>query len=163
MKKLRNSTLLFLVRKKENKICEICLAMKKRGFGAGRWNGVGGKVEKEKTEAAAKREAKEEINVSIKNCQKIAELAFFFPHSQDWNQLVHVYLAPEWEGEPAESEEMNPKWFSIDEIPFDSMWPDDIFWLPEVLKGNLVKGVFEFGPGDIIRKKEVKTVDRLSG
>jgi 8-oxo-dGTP pyrophosphatase MutT (NUDIX family) len=37
--------------------------MKKRGFGEGRWNGVGGKVEPgESIEAALIREAKEEVN-----------------------------------------------------------------------------------------------------
>ena len=36
---LREATLLFLV-----KNGQVLLAMKKRGFGAGRWNGVGGKV-----------------------------------------------------------------------------------------------------------------------
>ena len=42
---MRDSTLLFLVKKEGDKISNICLPMKKRGFGAGRYNGVGGKVE----------------------------------------------------------------------------------------------------------------------
>ncbi len=46
MSDLRNSTLIFLVKRTDGNITEICLAMKKRGFGMGRWNGVGGKVEK---------------------------------------------------------------------------------------------------------------------
>jgi hypothetical protein len=41
---MRNSTLLFLVKKNGEEITDICLAMKKRGFGSGRYNGVGGKV-----------------------------------------------------------------------------------------------------------------------
>ena len=44
---------------KEN---NILLGMKKRGFGEGRWNGFGGKVETGETiEEGAKRELKEEI------------------------------------------------------------------------------------------------------
>lgn len=35
-----------------------------------------------------------------------------------------------------ESEEMLPRWFSFNEIPFDSMWIDDKFWLPEVIFNN---------------------------
>jgi 8-oxo-dGTP pyrophosphatase MutT (NUDIX family) len=161
MKKLRDATLLFLVRRHNGQINEICLAMKKRGFGAGRWNGVGGKVEEEELEAAARREAKEEINASVGNCKKMAELAFCFPHNPDWDQLVHVYFSSDWKGRLRESEEMSPKWFFIPEIPFGSMWPDDIFWLPQVLKGNLIKAAFEFGERDMIRKKVVRKVDIL--
>jgi 8-oxo-dGTP diphosphatase/2-hydroxy-dATP diphosphatase len=51
---MRNATLVFLINRNENK---ICLGMKKRGFGASRWNGFGGKVnEEEEIEDAAIRE-----------------------------------------------------------------------------------------------------------
>ena len=40
---LRNVTLCYLLDKKTGK---VLIAMKKRGFGAGKLNGVGGKVEK---------------------------------------------------------------------------------------------------------------------
>ncbi|MFA6919339.1 MAG: hypothetical protein WC244_04525 [Patescibacteria group bacterium] len=43
-KKLRDSTLVFLIKKSQEKVTEICLAMKKRGFGMNRWNGVGGQT-----------------------------------------------------------------------------------------------------------------------
>ena len=50
----------------------VLLGMKKRGFGAGRWNGFGGKVAPEETiEGAAKREMREELNVEIKNIKNI--------------------------------------------------------------------------------------------
>jgi 8-oxo-dGTP pyrophosphatase MutT (NUDIX family) len=150
MEKLRDSTLLFLVKKSQGRVAELCLAMKKRGFGVNRWNGVGGKVKGDETiEEAAARETKEEIGVEIKKMDKIAELSFYFPHNQLWNQLVHVYFSDEWEGEPIESEEMNPKWFSADKLPFANMWPDDEFWVPDVLRGNLLKGMFRFAEGEL--------------
>ncbi len=131
--------------------------MKKRGFGINRWNGVGGKVrEQEETiEEAARRETKEEIDVLVKELKKVAELSFYFPHNPAWNQLAHVYLTEKWTGEPKESEEMNPKWFLKDEIPFEKMWPDDIFWLLEVIKGNSLKAFFKFGENDFIEDKEI--------
>jgi len=163
MKKLRNATLVFLVKKSQGKVTDICLAMKKRGFGMNRWNGVGGKVDdhNETIEGAAKREAKEEIDVFVKELKKVAELSFYFPHNPKWNQLVHVFFSESWEGEPSESEEMNPQWFSLPEIPFQDMWSDDIFWLPEVLKENLLKAVFKFGENDIVQDKEINIVDEL--
>lgn len=164
MGKLRNSTLVFLIKKSQGEITDICLAMKKRGFGVNRWNGVGGKVgdkQKETIEEAAKREAKEEIGVDMDDFCKVAELDFYFLHNPAWDQKVHVFFSEKWNGDPCESEEMNPKWFLLPEIPYQKMWPDDEFWLPEVLKGNLLKAAFKFGEGDIILDKEVNQVEKL--
>ena len=57
---------------------QILLAMKKRGFGVGKWNGVGGKVEKgEEIIDAAIREIKERnlfrrVEVSFQSSSKVA-------------------------------------------------------------------------------------------
>ena len=120
MSNLRNATLIFLVKRTGKEITDICLAMKKRGFGKGGWNGVGGKIEAGETilEAAA-REAKEEIDVSVASLEKVEELTFTFPHNPAFDQLVHVYLTDTWEGTPAESEEVDPRWFLVGDIPFD--------------------------------------------
>jgi 8-oxo-dGTP pyrophosphatase MutT (NUDIX family) len=65
-------TLLFLIT--EDK---ILLAMKKRGFGTGKWNGVGGKIESgESLEAALVRECQEEIGVTPTSWRPVAELDF---------------------------------------------------------------------------------------
>lgn len=161
MEKLRDSTLLFLVKKDaDGKVAEICLAMKKRGFGAGRWNGVGGKVEGIETILeAAGREAREEILVEVGDAQKVAELDFYFSHNSSWNQKVHVYFCDNWTGEIAESEEMRPEWFSVSKIPFADMWPDDIFWLPKVLAGELVAAEFTFAEGDVITEQKINTAE----
>ena len=161
---MRNTTLLFLIKKNDNNISEILLAMKKRGFGAGRWNGVGGKLSDGETiEQAVIREAHEEIGIVAKDSdlQKVAELAFTFPHRPDFDQLVHVYVTEKWLGEPAESEEMKPEWYSVKNIPFDTMWPDDKFWVPHMVEGKLIKGAFTFGEGDVILEQEVNSVDSL--
>ena len=128
-----------------------------------RWNGVGGKVNQgiESITEATIREAKEEILVDVKNLDKVAELEFYFPHNPHFNQLVHVYCTEEWLGEPQESEEMRPEWFKVDKIPFDKMWADDIFWLPEVIKGNLIRANFTFGIDDNVIYQEVNIVDKL--
>lgn len=160
---MRNATLLFLVKKVNGEVSEVCLAMKKRGFGMGRWNGVGGKVgEGESIEEATKREAKEEIGIDVVSMEKTGEIAFSFTHQPDWSQTVHVYVSEEWEGEPTESEEMNPKWYSVHEIPYEIMWPDDIFWVPDMMSGKKIKAAFTFGPGDVILEKEVQLLDVLS-
>lgn len=159
MEKLRNATLVFLIKKDKDTVSHVCLALKKRGFGINRWNGVDGKVEgDESIEDAAIRETKEEINVEVKNLEKVAELSFYFPHNVSWNQMVHVYFALDWIGEPEESEEMRPDWFKVNELPFKNMWPDDIYWLQDVLRGKLVRASFVFGKEDVVQNKEINFV-----
>lgn len=157
-----DTTLVFLIKKNQGKITDICLAMKKRGFGVGRWNGVGGKIEKGETiEKAAKRETQEEIFVSINKLRKVAELSFYFSYKQEWDQKVHVYFSEKWTGEPKESEEMRPQWFSVKDIPYQEMWSDDIFWFPKALEGKLLKAKFTFGENDVVQEQEVNIVNKF--
>ncbi|HUW72116.1 MAG TPA: hypothetical protein VMV66_02950 [Candidatus Humimicrobiaceae bacterium] len=53
---------------------------------------------------------------------------------------------------------MKPKWFKIDEIPFNQMWPDDKFWLPRILRGEKLKGKFVFNQGELIDSYKIKTI-----
>jgi 8-oxo-dGTP pyrophosphatase MutT (NUDIX family) len=149
---MRNATLLFLIDRKTN---TICLGMKKRGFGASRWNGFGGKVnDGEEIEDAAIRETFEETNSGItidkENLKKVATLNFRFPHKTEWNQQVHVFFVEKWDGNPNESEEMRPEWFNINDIPYEEMWSDDIHWLPQVLSGKILEADFSFNEKDQI-------------
>ena len=41
---MKNTTLLYLIKKQSGQITDIMLAMKKIRFGIGKYNGVGGKV-----------------------------------------------------------------------------------------------------------------------
>lgn len=157
---MRTTTLLFPVKRKEGQITEVCLAMKKRGFGAGRWNGAGGKLQEgEDVHQAAIRETKEEIGIDAGELVKIAELTFAFQHKSDWNQICHVFFVESWSGDPVESEEMKPQWFSVADIPFESMWPDDIHWLPLVLQGKKLHAEFLFGEQDEILDKKIEEVN----
>ena len=156
---MRQATLCLLI-----KGDKILLAMKKKGFGVGRWNGTGGKFDSEKDESildAAIRETKEEIGVEVKNPEKFGLFHFTFPHKPEWDQDVHLFLAKEWLGEPKESDEMAPKWFSFSEIPFDRMWPDDIYWLPHVLQGKKLGASFVFSEGNKIKNYKIDIVEKI--
>lgn len=151
-------TLLFLV-----KDDQVLLAMKKRGFGAGRFNGVGGKIEgNESIEQALVRESQEEIGITPKNFEKMANITFdeFFK-GEPAIMNVHVFTTEEWTGEPTESEEMSPQWFNIDNLPFDKMWSDDIHWLPQVLDGKKLKAQFKLDENDKIISHNVNIVQNF--
>ena len=123
---------------------KILLGMKKRGHGEGKWNGFGGKVEQGETiEEAARREMKEESGVEIKEMNKLGILEFVYQDGSG-NMEVHIFYVKEFKGSPAESEEMKPRWFDINEIPYDLMWPDDKYWLPMFLEEKRFKGKFLF-------------------
>ena len=158
---MTQATLCLLVKDNQREK-ELLLAMKKRGFGAGKWNGVGGKLDSEKGDAdiieTAIRELKEEIGVKVEDLEKVAILSFYFPSKKEWNQDVHVFLVRNWKGEPRESEEMFPKWFKMSEIPFNEMWDDDKFWLPKILEGKKLKAKFTFGPGEKIISQDIRII-----
>ncbi|MFA5004082.1 MAG: 8-oxo-dGTP diphosphatase [Candidatus Saccharimonadales bacterium] len=126
----------------------ILLAMKKRGFGAGRWNGVGGKLDAGETiEQAMIRECQEEISVTPTSYEKVAIHDFVFPDGAT-DMQVHTFVGNAWEGDPAETEEMAPQWFKLSDIPYDDMWQDDPHWLPQVLAGQKLHTRFTFDDQD---------------
>ena len=139
---------------------KILLGMKKRGFGAGRWNGFGGKLNlDESIEDAAKRETKEECGIEITELEKIGILDFEFENNNEILE-VHLFNIKTFSGEPVETEEMRSQWFAFAEIPFDSMWPDDEFWVPLFLADKKFKGYFLFDKGgNKILQKNLEVVN----
>ena len=123
---------------------KILLGMKKRGHGEGKWNGFGGKVEKGETiEQGAIREMNEESGIKISKMNKLGILEFTY-QDDSGNMEVHIFCVEEFKGSPVESEEMRPKWFHIDEIPYNQMWSDDKYWLPMFLDEKSFRGKFIF-------------------
>lgn len=142
---------------------ELLLANKKRGFGMGRWMGVGGKLDPgESLEQAAIRECQEEIQVTPKNIWNVATLDYRVIYNDEHENLsIHVYFCDSWDGKPQETEEMAPKWFKQTEIPYDKMWPDTKHWLPLLLKGKKLTGKFEYDESHNLLLKEIKEVEKL--
>ena len=135
----------FLVKTDESGIpSQVCLAMKKRGFGQGMWNGSGGKPELNETvEMAAKREVQEEFLVKIIELEKRGEISFVL-REEGKQILMHTFLATKWNDDPKETEEMRPQWFSIDEVPYKEMWASDQEWLPEILSGKKIRAEYSY-------------------
>jgi len=72
---------------------------------------------------------------------------------------VNFYCCTNWTGTPKESEEMKPRWFSIDKIPYSKMWPDDQFWLPLFFDGKMITGRIVFGQNDEILQNSIRALE----
>lgn len=135
----------------------ILLAMKKRGFGAGHWNGAGGKLLPEETVLAGiVRELQEETGILLEasRFEEMGMLHFRFPYNPSLDQKCSVFRVTEYTGpEPIETDEMRPEWFNIGEIPYGSMWADDIYWLPDLILGEQFEWTFAFDEAGGIREK----------
>ncbi len=142
---------------------QVMLALKKRGHGAGRHNGVGGKLNPgESVEQSLIREAQEEIGVTPQEFEKMAYITFdLYMKGEHVFEHVHIYTTSNWTSEPVESEEVSPRWFDIGNLPFDTMWPNDIHFLPHVLGGKKVKGQFKLDKDDQVLFHDVKIVKKL--
>ncbi len=150
---MRTRTTLTLIHNND----KILLGMKKRGFGMGRWNGFGGKLEAgESVEDAAKREMLQESGITIKEMEQVGWLDFEFEKKPGEIIEVNIFRVKEWSGEPVEGEEMKPEWWHLHEIPFKSMWPDDSYWMPLFLDGRKFEGRFLFGPNDSVLEYTLK-------
>lgn len=120
---------------------EVLLGRKKTGFGLGKIVGVGGHVERGETAAEAVcREVLEEIFVHVDQQDLIpaGTVDFVFPGKAEWNMFTTVYLTERWTGEPAESDEIAPRWFRVAGLPVEQMWADAEHWLPAMISGRRI-------------------------
>lgn len=147
----------------ENPEQALLLGLKKRGFGQGKFNGFGGKIQAGETnKAAALRELKEESGLIAheENLEQVGYIEFFFSGHPELDHPVYIYLVRNWQGEPRETEEMKPQWFSTAEIPYNQMWQDDQYWLPAVLQGHKINGKVTFSEDqEMIESMEWKIED----
>lgn len=134
----------------------LLLGMKKRRFGAGRWNGYGGKLEGgESLEDNVRREVLEESGIRVTTMEKLGFVHFDL-QERPIAMNVHVFRIIGHEGEAVETEEMRPEWFDTEKLPYDRMWPTDPFWLPLFLAGKKFEAKFLMDKDDKPVSHEIK-------
>jgi len=139
-----HATLTFVIRGQR-----ILLIRKKRGLGAGKINGPGGRLDPgESPRQAAVREVEEEVCVTPTGIRPHGELSFQFVDG--YSIHVYVFSAAGFDGELRETDEAIPLWFDLDRIPYPEMWSDDPIWLPLVLRGQAFAGRFIFDGDDML-------------
>ena len=145
------ATLLFVVRDGG-----ILLIRKKRGLGAGKINGPGGKLDPGETPlAGAIREVEEEIGVTPTGVEQRGEIRFLFTDGLALHGFV--FLARDCSGRLRETDEAAPFWTPVERIPYAQMWADDVFWLPSLLAGRKFSGRALFD-GDALLDQRFETL-----
>ena len=140
---------------------KVLLGMKKRGFGAGNMVTPGGKLEPGETaEEAAIRETEEEVGVKVNSCVEVAQVIFrdLYYKGEPETDVMHVFLSEDFEGEPIETPELAPEWCSIAEIPYEKMWSDAKYWMPDALRGRKVDSYFRYDAHNEMKDSQVDYV-----
>jgi len=134
----QRATLLFILREEK-----ILLIHKLRGFGAGKVNGPGGKIDPgESALDAALRETFEELDIMPLGAEQRGQLHFQF--HDGYSLQCTVFLACDFLGQPRATAEAIPFWVEVNQIPYAQMWADDRHWLPLLISGAHFDGYFEF-------------------
>ena len=122
---------------------EILLIRKKRGLGAGKINGPGGRLEAGETPLeCAIRETQEELCVTPTGVELAGELRFQFTDGYSLHGIV--FRASGCIGEATETDEAVPLWTPVGGVPFDEMWADDVLWFPHLFAECHFEGRFLF-------------------
>jgi 8-oxo-dGTP diphosphatase len=137
-------TLMFL-----HRAGRVLLIRKRRGHGAGKINGPGGKPEAGETPLdCVLRETEEEVGVRPVGARLAGVFCFIDQASADW--LGFIFVASDYTGTPRATAEAIPAWYRIGELPVQDMWEDDRHWLPRVLAGERLEGEFLFRDGALL-------------
>lgn len=110
---------------------------------AGKWNGLGGKIEAgESPEMCIQREVREEAGLVIRQPRLHGLLVFTNFKGRDW--YVFVFTATQFEGELTESSEGGLAWIADNELLRLPLWPSDSIFLPWLAQDRFFSARFDY-------------------
>lgn len=131
---MKETTLCYL--EQDGKYLMLLRNKKKQDANAGKWIGVGGKVEPGETpEECLLREVKEETGLELTEYAYRGKITFYLDPYED--EITHLYTATGFRGELMENcPEGELRWIPLEEIPNLRLWEGDRYFLKELMKGN---------------------------
>jgi 8-oxo-dGTP diphosphatase len=120
---------------------EVLLGLKRTGFGTGRVVALGGKIDgRESAVEAAVREVAEESGIELARgeLRDAGRITWSFPAQPAWNMAAFLFTADAGTTPPVASEEIEPLWYAVDDIPWTGMWQDAPYWIPALLDGRRI-------------------------
>ncbi|ORX67932.1 7,8-dihydro-8-oxoguanine triphosphatase [Linderina pennispora] len=138
----------------------VLLGLKKRGMGEGLWNGFGGKPEPGETmDQCAIRELQEESSLTATAMDRVAVLIMRLESGPE--RVIFVYTVTGFSGDVCESDEMRPRWFDLENLPYSQAYTEARIWWPYMLAGRTFVADFTFNDDSIVRQecREVQQQD----
>ncbi len=138
---------------------QILMIHKKSDFHEGKWNGLGGKLERDESPwEAAQRELLEESGVDLPQSQfnllGVLQFPNFKPHKcEDW--MVYVFTA-KLPGEDLQKvnfscPEGDLHWVPVDEVLSRNLWAGDLHFIPYVLEERPFAGTIWYSQQDVTK------------
>jgi 8-oxo-dGTP diphosphatase len=145
---MKLATLCYL--RKDGRTLMIHRVKKVGDIHAGKWNGLGGKLEPGETpEECAAREIREESGLVARRLELKGVLSFpGFANDEDW--YAFVFVVPEFEGQISESQEGYLQWIESTEIYNLNLWEGDRVFLPWLDQPGLFSGKFVYKNGRLV-------------
>jgi 8-oxo-dGTP diphosphatase len=133
--------------KKDGQTLMIHRVKKQNDDHEGKWNGLGGKVERgESPEECAIREMKEETGLNVRDPELKGILTFpDFAKGHDW--YVFVYVIRDFDGELIDSPEGNLAWIPDEKLLDLNLWEGDRHFLPWIEENRFFSGKFIYRDG----------------
>jgi 8-oxo-dGTP diphosphatase len=115
---------------------------------AGKWNGLGGKLEAgESPEQCVIREVTEESGLVITQLRYHGLLVFADFKGEDW--YVWVFTSGQFSGDMIESSEGRLEWIADELLTVLNLWPSDLIFLPWLKTTTVFSARFQYH-GDIM-------------
>lgn len=138
----------------EKKVLMLYRNKKENDFHEGKWNGIGGKIEKgELALEGVRREVLEESGLIIEHPKLIG--VCHFPSFDSEEELMYVYIGTDFKGDLIECNEGDLEWIDQDRLLNLNIWESDQVFLPYVLRHQLFIGTFSF-TGKQLKFYEIK-------
>ncbi|NNG38568.1 8-oxo-dGTP diphosphatase [Flexivirga sp. ID2601S] len=137
----KSTCLAYLIRDDGTPHAQVLLGEKLRGFGAGRVVALGGHVEPgESSLEAAVRETREEsgLLVAPDDFAAAGQVRFRWADTPAWDMDVDLFRATRWTGDIVASDELEPEWWPVADLPLCRMWDDARICVPFVLRGDAI-------------------------
>ena len=145
-----DKTTLGYIKNNKNQYLMLFRNKKDNDINQGKWVGVGGHLEKDETkDQCIIREIKEETGLDVKHLNYRGELLFI---SDDYVEIMYLYLIDDFEGELIECNEGELKWIDKDNLLSLNMWEGDKVFLPLLIETDeFIKLKLEYKNSKLIR------------
>jgi 8-oxo-dGTP diphosphatase len=123
---------------------------KENDMHAGKWNGLGGKLEPGETpEECAIREILEESGLKVKNLILKGIITFpGFYIGEDW--YIFLFVIDDFEGELIDSPEGHLKWIPTNDLLNLNLWPGDRIFIPWLERSEFFSAKFLYQDGELV-------------